>query len=686
MNDISRGNGPITADGILKDAFSQKKQVTAATKADILDLEELKDWQRRKRTEYETVLKRNRLDLRQWMRYAQFEVDQKDIRRARSIYERALLVDHGFIPLWIQYIDCEIKWKNINHARNLLDRATNVLPRVDKLWFKYLLLEEALGNTGIVRGIYTRWCSLEPGPNAWTSFIDFELRCSNFENARNIYSKFVLVHPQIDTWMNWIRFEQTHGNVTSVRMVFSLALDTLTSFSGTPSADIERIVNEFASWEASQNEYDRSRALYNLAIGKWPASDVLKEHQIQFEKKFGSSKNMQDIVIAKRKIQYEQHLNANPNDYSTWWVYLDLCEENHPELLNTVFQSFTELAEPKSSTKDSSWKKYLRICMRYLVYLELVVNDIPTTRAVYNSTLKRIPHTKFTLGKLWIMFAEFEIRQNDLAKARKILGTSLGKCPKSSIFKYYIDLEIRLKEFDRVRKLYERYINFSPHTVQIWLEYAELEENLGDEERARGIYEISLSEVVQLSDADKMDILQRYIAFETDATEYENARSLYEKLLATSHYDVNIWINRALFESSIPTEEQLAEYQQSQQDKGFGDNDDDEQEFSFDITEANKNRSRAIFEKAVSFYKNKHEDKKRQQVLQSLLEFERVHGNEETLKSIIDRQPAITKDKIIAENFEQEAYRLEFPDDKTLVPAAAPNLLALARRWEEGSS
>ncbi|CAG98595.1 Clf1p [Kluyveromyces lactis] len=684
MGDNSLSNEAITADNILKDAFSQKKQIAATTKADILDLEELKDWQRRKRTEYETVLKRNRLDLRQWMRYAQFEFDQKDIRRARSIYERALLVDHGFIPLWIQYIDSEIKWKNINHARNLLDRATNALPRVDKLWFKYLLLEESLGNQGIVRGIYTRWCSFEPGPDAWDSFIEFETRCLNFENVRNIYSKFVLVHPQIDTWLKWVRFEQTHGDISSVRTVFSFALDTLTSFSGTPLVDIERVIGSFASWEASQGEYERSRTLYRLAVERWPISEALKEQQIQFEKKFGSSKNMEDIVIAKRKAEYEQYLKSDPYHYSTWWVYIDLVEEKYQEQLTSAFQSFIELAKPKSLVKDSSWKRYIRICVRYLVYLELTINDLPTIRSVYQDILDIIPHKKFTFGKLWIMYAEFEIRQNNLLKARKILGVSLGKSPKPKVFKYYINLEIRLKEFDRVRKLYEKYIDFNPSSVQSWLDYAELEENLGDEDRSRGIYDISMSNNVGLSESDQLIVIQRYIAFETDAAEYEKARELYEKYLILSRYDVNIWINQALFESTIPTETQLIAYQQSHQDGNF--DDDGEEEFSFEITPENKHHTRAIFEKAISYFKEHNEDKKRQQVLQSLLEYEKVHGNQETLEKVNARQPSLVREKVTIDNIEQESYKLDFPDDRVAQPPIARNLLALAKQWEKNSS
>lgn len=40
------------------------------------------------------------------------------------------------------------------------------------------------------------------------------------------------------------------------------------------------------------------------------------------------------------------------------------------------------------------------------------------------------------------MFAKFELRRLDLPAARKILGASIGMCPKEALFKGYIQLEI----------------------------------------------------------------------------------------------------------------------------------------------------------------------------------------------------------------------------------------------------
>lgn len=92
------------------------------------------------------------------------------------------------------------------------------------------------------------------------------------------------------------------------------------------------------------------------------------------------------------------------------------------------------------------------------------------------------------------MYATFEIRQKNLTKARKTLvgiidpvnisacmttnlfaihilkGLAIGKYPKNKLFKGYIGLEIQLREVDRCRKLYEKYIEFDRENCMAWIE------------------------------------------------------------------------------------------------------------------------------------------------------------------------------------------------------------------------
>lgn len=107
---------------------------------------------------------------------------------------------------------------------------------------------------------------------------------------------------------------------------------------------------------------------------------------------------------------------------------------------------------------------------------------------------------------MWLYYAQFEIRQKNLPFARRALGTSIGKCPKNKLFKGYIELELQLREFDRCRKLYEKFLEFGPENCTSWIKFAELETILGDIERARAIYELAISQ-------PRLDMPEVWISF-----------------------------------------------------------------------------------------------------------------------------------------------------------------------------
>lgn len=146
--------------------------------------------------------------------------------------------------------------------------------------------------------------------------------------------------------------------------------------------------------------------------------------------------------------------------------------------------------------------------------------------------------------------------------ARKILGAAIGMCPKEALFKGYIDLEIELREFDRARTLYEKYLEvcklihsvslansassqFDPSNSTAWIKFAELEAQLQDFARTRAIFELAVSQ----SPLSMPELLWKaYIDFEIEEGERETARSLYERLISLSGH-VKVWISYAMFEA-----------------------------------------------------------------------------------------------------------------------------------------
>jgi crooked neck len=80
----------------------------------------------------------------------------------------------------------------------------------------------------------------------------------------------------------------------------------------------------------------------------------------------------------------------------------------------------------------------------------LDVQDTEKCREVWKACLDIIPHKQFTFAFVWLLFAKFELRQLNLNGTRKILGTAIGKCPKKKLFREYIEIELQLREFDRL--------------------------------------------------------------------------------------------------------------------------------------------------------------------------------------------------------------------------------------------
>ena len=69
----------------------------------------------------------------------------------------------------------------------------------------------------------------------------------------------------------------------------------------------------------------------------------------------------------------------------------------------------------------------------YAAFEELDAKNFEKANEVYSRALQIVPHKKFTMTKLWIMYANFALRCQDLDKMRKIYGIALGKCPNEKI-------------------------------------------------------------------------------------------------------------------------------------------------------------------------------------------------------------------------------------------------------------
>ncbi|TVY40276.1 Pre-mRNA-splicing factor [Lachnellula subtilissima] len=652
----------ISAEQLLREAVDRQEPGLQAPTQRFADLEELHEFQGRKRKEFEAYVQRNRVNMNNWMRYAQWELEQKEYKRARSIFERALDVDATSVTLWIRYIEAEMKSRNINHARNLLDRAVTILPRVDKLWYKYCYMEEMLSNIPGTRQVFERWMSWEPDEAAWSSYIKMEKRYGEFQRAREIFQRFTMVHPEPRNWIKWARFEEEFGTSDLVREVFGTAVEAL----GDDFMD-ERLFIAYARYEAKLKEYERARAIYKYALDRLARSKSISLHKAYttFEKQFGDREGVEDVILSKRRVQYEEQVKENPKNYDTWFDYARLEEvSGDVDRVRDVYER--AIAQIPPTQEKRHWRRYIYLWVFYAIWEEIDTKDVERARQIYQECLKLIPHKKFTFAKIWLMKAQFEIRQQQLLAARKTLGQAIGMCPKDKLFKGYIDLELKLFEFVRCRTLYEKHIEWNSANCQAWIKFAELERGLDDLERTRAIFELAISQNV----LDMPELLWKaYIDFEEEEGEYERTRKLYERLLDKTDH-VKVWISYAHFEINVPDEEEEEA-------------EDEDEEAEKPVSEMAKARARKVFERALTSMKDKELKEERVTLLNAWLSFERTHGSEEDIDKVQKQMPRKTKRRRKMDDDTYEEYvDYVFPADDQQT-AKLSNFLAMAQSWKQ---
>ncbi|KAF9616182.1 hypothetical protein IFM89_028958 [Coptis chinensis] len=532
-------------------AHGHNAEIQKPVKHKITDSEELLEYRLQKRKEFEDKVRGRSKDLAVWIRYAQWEVSQKDFSRARSVWERALHAGGNRNPsIWLKYAHAEMENKFINHARNIWDRAVTLLPRVDQLWYKYVHLEEMLGNVAAARQIFDRWMQWMPDNQGWMSFVKFELRYGEVDRARQIFERYVNFHPKVvQSWIKYAQFELKNGDIARARRCFERGVENLDE--DDDSADAEQLFKAFAEFEEGCKEVERARCIYRFALSRLPKGrgDGFHGNLLEFEKQNGDMGEIEEAIVGKTRIQYEEEVRKSPLNYDAWFDYIRLEEGiGNKERIREVYER--AIANVPPAEEKSYWQRYIYLWINYALYEELDAQDMDRTREVYKQCLNLIPHHKFSFAKIWLLAAQFEIRQKNLNGARKLFGNSIGRAAEEKIFKKYIEIEMQIGDFRRCRALYERYLEWAPHNCYAWLKYAELEHSLCESERARAIFELAVAQPA----LDMPELLwKKYIDFEISEGENERVRQLYERLLDRTK-NLKVWISFAHFEATASME------------------------------------------------------------------------------------------------------------------------------------
>ncbi|KAI3421444.1 uncharacterized protein J3R85_012256, partial [Psidium guajava] len=352
----------------------------------------------------------------------------------------------------------------------------------------------------------------------------------------------VQCHPKVSAWIKYAKFEMKNGEVPRARHVYERAVEKFAD-----DEEAEMLFVAFAEFEERCKETERARCIYKFALDHIPkgrAEDLYRKF-VAFEKQYGDREGIEDAIVGKRRFQYEDEVRKNPLNYDSWFDYIRLEESvGNKERVREVYER--AIANVPPAEEKRYWQRYIYLWINYALYEELDAEDMERARDVYRECLKLIPHQKFSFAKIWLLAAQFEIRQMNLTGARQILGNAIGKAPKDKIFKKYIEIELQLGNIDRCRKLYEKYLEWSPENCYAWSKYAELEISLAETNRARAIFELAIAQPA----LDMPELLWKaYIDFEISEGEFQRTRELYERLLDRTKH-LKVWISYAKFEAT----------------------------------------------------------------------------------------------------------------------------------------
>lgn len=685
----------VTSTEILADAHDSKQNDWKRPKQSIQDLEELRLFQLMKRRDYEQQLNKNRLNYGQWMRYAKWEIEHNhDFRRARSIMERALEVNVQHVPFWIRYVELELLHKNVNHARNILDRAVSVLPRTDKFWYVYVQTEEALANYKGVRLVFERWLKWQPGSHAWEAYISFEERYGEYDNARALCVRYVAETGTNNAWRRLVLVHQAapgedEAHVAQIRGAFELALDAVL---GKPDARQDPLVPEllrlWVQWEASVGESERARAIYDEILGGNYVLGTQKAEILRDMADFQASSGLHTLestLLVKRRLHYEKLVSLDVFDYDSWWEYVKMVEATQGKEIAVEELEQAVLTVPLDGFKLTRWRRYVFLWIKLALLQEYETKNIETARETWRKALGEVPHASFTFAKLWIMYAEFEMRHGGGVDAgRKVLGRAIGQSgtmrPKKKLFTYYIAMETRLGEIDRARKLYEKWLEVAVvsdikrrvgtagplNAERVFLEYVAFEKSHDERARCEALFQIADSLALPLQTAQ---IFTQHIEFLKEEFLYEKARAQFRRRLE-SEPSAGVWVQFALFESSILSPAQL---EQLHSQEGGGDT-----EVRFQIEPHHVQATRATFEEAFVYYKKLSDGENAGHIIDAWQAFERAHGDEEHRAKAEKQRPTRVTKRRTANGIEEVYYEYEF--------GAAPNMariLANAHKWAQ---
>jgi crooked neck len=440
-------------------------------------------------------------------------MDEEELKEykgnTRKEFEDKIRKQKYHMATWIKYALWEEGLEEFRRSRSIFERALDVEYKNISLWLKYVEMEMRNKFVNHARNVWERATKLLPRVDQfWFKYIYMEEMLGYYVQARNIFEKWISWKPGEKAWMAYVKFEERMGEKERCRRIMYKYMDAF------PRLDVYLKVAKF---EAKLKHYDDARFVYEKALEDLGDEAISETFFVQWAKFEMRAKEFQRA----RQI-FKYGLESLPKDK-----------------VARLYEEYLKM-EKQFGSKDE--------------IDELVFEK---RRRYYQELLEKFPQNYDAWFDL--IFLEQECGKDSL-KLREIFEKAISQVPPSNekrLWKRYIYLwilyalyeELDIKDINRAKTVYDRVIKLIPHQhftfTKIWIMFAHFHIRQKDISSARKVFGAAIGL------CPKENIFQAYIDLETQLTNFDRCRSLYNKFLHTFPDKPLAWIKYAEMESSL---------------------------------------------------------------------------------------------------------------------------------------
>ena len=141
-----------------------------------------------------------------------------------------------------------------------------------------------------------------------------------------------------------------------------------------PTERTIKLMVNFARFEERCKEFDRARVIYKFAMdsARGTIEDVeeLQQEFLGFEKRHGSREGIEDVIITRRRGQYEEAVGKDVYNYDVWFDFIRLEEaEGDCEKIRAIYERAVANVPPIAEKRY--WKRYIYLWINYALFEEL---------------------------------------------------------------------------------------------------------------------------------------------------------------------------------------------------------------------------------------------------------------------------------------------------------------------------